>query len=160
MVMSGIRTRHEEPIHGMICAAAEASPSQLVVTWIFMKHAWEDRCRHICANAVVRKGGAETVRIGSPTLSTVFWIVSCLRNRREGPAKGVRSPIKNAGGGQSELLSRRDRRKVFGVFNRPIIRHDLEDAIVNGSCFFLQFALPNGLARLVGFLLVLPVLGT
>src|SRR5260370_24857128 len=125
MVISGIRTRHEEPIHGIICAAAEASPSQLVVTWIFMKHAWEDRCRHICDNAVVRKGGAETFPIGIPTLSPLFWIVSCLRNRRKGPVKGVRSPIKNPGGRQSELLSGRDRRKLFGVFHGPIIRHDL-----------------------------------
>ena len=108
-----------------------------------MEQAGEDRRRHIGADAVVGEGCAITFPIGVPSLSPLFRIILCLGDSREDAVEGISPPIENAGGRQPEFLAGCERRKLFGVFDCPIVGQNLEDAIVDGSCIFLEFALPN-----------------
>src|SRR5882724_8270818 len=136
----------------MIGAVSKAPVSQLVVARIFVQQAGENRSGHIGADAVVGEGCAITFPIGVPSLSPLFWIILCLRDSRQDDVEGISTPIKNAGGRQSEFLAGSERRKILGVFDRPVVRQDLEDTIIDGSCFFLELALPN---RLAGFVFIL-----
>src|SRR5258708_1986353 len=127
----------------MVGPVSKAPVSQLVVPRIFVQQAGENRRRHIGADAVVGEGCAITFSIGVPSLSPFFWIILCLCDSREDAVEGISPPIKNAGGRQSEFLAGCERRKLFGVFDCPIVGQNLEDAIVDGPCIFLEFALPN-----------------
>src|SRR6267143_977331 len=124
----------------------------------FVQQAGENRSRPIGVDAVVGKGCAITFPIGVPSLSPLFWIILCLRDSRKDHVEGISPPIKNACGRQSEFLAGCERRKLFGVFDCPIVGQNLEDAIVDGSCIFLEFALPNRPALSV-FIILLAVLG-
>src|SRR5580692_11052963 len=139
----------------MVSAMDKASPSQLVVAWIFMEQAGEDRSRHVSADAVVSKGGTVAFSVGAPSLAPLFWIIFRLGNSSESAVERECGPIKNTRGGQPEFLSRGKRGKLLGVFDRPIVRQDLEDAVVHRSCFLLQFAFTD---RGTGFVFVLIVL--
>src|SRR6267143_4769406 len=141
----------------MIGAVSKAPVSQLVVARIFVQQAGENRSGHIGADAVVRKGCAITFPVGVPSLSPLFWIILCLRDSRKDHVEGISPPIKNACGRQSEFLAGCERRKLFGVFDCPIVGQNLEDAIVDGSYIVLGFALPNRLAGFVIVLIFLPV---
>ena len=122
-----------------------------------MQQAGEDCRRHIRADAVVGEGCAITFPVGVPSLSPLFWIILCLRDSRKDDVEGISAPIKNAGGRQSEFLAGCERRKILGVFDRSVIRQNLEDTIIDGSCFFLKLALANRLAGFVFVLIFLPL---
>ena len=143
----------------MVGSVRRAPVSQLVVPRIFKEQAGENRRRHIGADAVVGEGCAIAFSVGTPSLSPLFWIILCLCDSREDAVEGISPPIENAGGCQPEFLAGCERRKLFGVFDCPIVGQNLEDAIVDGSCFFLELALPNRLAGFVIVLIFLPVLG-
>src|SRR5438132_9936659 len=130
----------------MIGSMNKAPSSQLVVARIFVKKTWEDRCRHVSTDTVVGKRRTVTFPVGVPSLSPLFWIILCLCNCRQNPVEGIGPPIKYASGSQSEFLSRGERRKVDGIFDGAVVRQNLEDAIVNRSCFSFQFALPDCLS--------------
>src|ERR1700741_5636584 len=136
----------------MVGAVSKAPFSQLVVPRILMEQAGEDCGRHVGADAVVGEGRAIAFSVGVPSLSPLFWIILCLRDSRKDDIEGISPPIKNASGRQSEFLAGCERRKTFGVFDRPVVRQNLENTIIDGSCFFLELALPD---RLTGFVFVL-----
>src|SRR6266850_4068713 len=141
----------------MVGAMPKATSSQLVVPGIFMEQTGEDCRGHIGAYAVVGEGCAITLPVGVPSLSPFFWIILCLRDSRQDDVEGISTPIKNAGGRQSEFLAGSERRKILGVFDRPVVRQDLEDTIIDGSRFFLELALPNRFAGFVFVLIFFPV---
>src|SRR5216684_1770509 len=105
VIMSRIRPSDKEPVDSMVGAVSKAPFSQLVVPWIFMEQAGEDRCRHVSADAVVGKRGAKTFTVGIPPLSPLFWVILGLGNPRESAVERISSPIKNAGGRQPEFLA-------------------------------------------------------
>src|SRR5712692_1397942 len=157
VIMSRIRPSDKEPVDSMVGAVSEAPFSQLVVPWIFMEQAGEDSCRHVSADAVVGTRRAKTLTVGIPPLSPLFWIILCLCYSGEDTVERIGPPIENAGGCQSEFLAGCERGKLLGVFDCPVVRQDLEDAIINGSCFFLELALSNRPDRFAFIVSVLTV---
>src|SRR6266481_7314862 len=133
----------------MVGAVNKASFSQLVVARIFMKQTWEDRRRHVRTDAVVPKGRTVTFPVGVPSLPPRFWIILCLCYGREGTVEWIGAPIEYARSRQSEFLTGSERREFTSVFHCPIVREHFENTIVNSSCFFFQFALPNCLSGFV-----------
>src|SRR5882724_5909517 len=129
--------------------------SHLVIARIFTQHTRKDRRGHIGADAVVRERRAITFSVGVPSLPPFFGIILCLSDSGEYAVERIRAPVENAGGCQSKLLSRCKRGEFFGVFDRPVVRQDLEDAIVHSSSFLFQLALADCSARLVFILRVL-----
>src|SRR5882762_2241190 len=121
----------------MVGAMCKAASSQLVVARVFMEQARKNRRRHHGAYAVVGKGCAIAFSVGVPSLSPGFWIISRLFNSSENAIEGIGAPIKNAGSRQPEFLAYCERRKLLGVLDGSVIRQDLENAILDGSCFFL-----------------------
>src|SRR5207245_6452513 len=140
VIMPGIRPSDKESVDAMVGAMNEAPFSQLVVPRIFMKQAREDRGGHIRANAIVGKRGSITFAIGVTPLSPSLWIILCLRDRREDTVEWKCSPIKNAGGCQSELLASLERWQFVGVFDCPVVRQELERLIVDGYRLSLELA--------------------
>src|SRR5437016_846271 len=155
-VVPRIRPGDKEPVDCMVGAMSKATSSQLVVPGIFMEQAGENCRGHIGADAVVGEGCAITFPVSVPSLSPLFWIILCLRDSRQDDVEGISTPIKNAGGRQSKFLAGGERRKMFGVFDGPVVRQNLEDTIIDGSGFFLELALPNRLAGFVFVLIFLP----
>src|SRR5229473_1171888 len=110
------------PIDTVVGAVNKASFSQLIVARIFMKQTGEDRRGHIGTDAVVRKGRAVTFPVGVPSLSPLFWIVLCLCYCSENTVEGIRAPIENACGCQSEFLAGCEWRKLIGVLDCSVVR--------------------------------------
>src|SRR5207245_2631661 len=154
VIMPGIRPSDKESVNAVVGAMNEAPFSQLVVPRIFMKQAREDRGCHIRTNAIVGKRGSIAFAVGVPPLSPSLWIILCLCDRREDTVERICPPIKNAGGCQSELLASLERWQFVGVFDGPVVRQDLEDAIIDGSRLSLELALPYRRALFVFFLAV------
>src|SRR5947208_16894847 len=130
----------------MVGPTSETPISHLVVPRIFMEQAREARCRHISADTVVGKRCAVTFSIGVPPLSPSPGIISRLFYSSKDTVERSLPPIEYASGSQSEFLSHGERRKVDGIFDGAVVRQNLEDAIVNRSCFSFQFALPDCLS--------------
>jgi len=143
----------------MIGSVHESAFSQLIVARILMQQTRENSRGHIRADAVVREGFPIALSVGCPALSPRLRIIFGLRDGGKSAVERIGRPVEDTRGGKPEFLAGGEWWKGLGGFDGPIVGEDFENAIVYGSRFLFELALPNLIIRRLSILVILRILG-